>query len=164
MIIRLDLKTATEEEYRKETGTGEPEQAGSVDFSKCRLLLVEDNELNLDIAEVVLTQAGFKVETARNGKEALDIVASSEPGYFDAVLMDIQMPVMGGYEATRAIRALDNKELASIPILAMTANAFKEDEEAALAAGMQAHIAKPIDVNVMMTKLAGVLEKRGQRA
>ena len=164
MIIRLDLKTATEEEYRKETGTGEPAQAGSVDFSKCRLLLVEDNELNLDIAEVVLTQAGFKVETARNGKEALDIVASSEPGYFDAVLMDIQMPVMGGYEATRAIRALDNKELASIPILAMTANAFKEDEEAALAAGMQAHIAKPIDVNVMMTKLAGVLEKRGQRA
>ena len=107
---------------------------------------------------MILSDAGFTVETAENGRIAVDKVASSEPGYYDAVLMDIQMPVMDGYEATRAIRALDNKALAGIPILAMTANAFKEDEFAALEAGMQAHIAKPVDVNQLMKALASVLQ------
>ena len=107
---------------------------------------------------MILSDAGFTMETAENGRIAVDKVASSEPGYYDAVLMDIQMPVMDGYEATRAIRALDNKALAGIPILAMTANAFKEDEFAALEAGMQAHIAKPVDVNQLMKTLASVLQ------
>ena len=129
-----------------------------VDFSTKRLLLVEDNHINMEIANMILTQAGFMVETAENGKIAVDMVAASEPGYYDAILMDIQMPEMDGYEATRAIRAMREPAHANIPILAMTANAFKEDEEAAFEAGMQAHIAKPIDVNVMMKALASVLK------
>ena len=106
---------------------------------------------------MILTDAGFTVETAENGKIALEKVAASLPGYYDAVLMDIQMPVMDGDEATREIRALNNKELANIPILAMTANAFKEDELAAKEAGMQAHIAKPVDVELLMKTLAMVV-------
>ena len=86
------------------------------------------------------------------------MVSASAAGYYDAVLMDIQMPVMDGYEATRAIRALENKDLANIPVLAMTANAFKEDELAAMEAGMQAHIAKPVDVGLLMKTLASVLQ------
>ena len=86
------------------------------------------------------------------------MVAASQPGYFDAILMDIQMPVMDGYAATRAIRSLEDERLANIPILAMTANAFKEDEIAALEAGMQAPIAKPVDVNVLLRALSDVLK------
>ena len=108
---------------------------------------------------MILTQAGFAVETAENGQIALDKVIASKPGHYDAVLMDIQMPVMDGYEATKAIRGLEDKALAGIPILAMTANAFKEDERAARKAGMQAHIAKPIDVSVLMKTLAEVLQE-----
>lgn len=93
------------------------------------------------------------------GWGAVDMIAASKPGYYDAVLMDIQMPVMNGYEATRAIRALDNEDLASIPILAMTANAFKEDVQAAKDAGMQAHIAKPVDVDILMKELTAVLSR-----
>ena len=111
----------------------------------------------MEIAKMILTQAGFRVETAENGKIAVDMVSNSTPGYYDAILMDIQMPVMDGYEATRTIRSLQDKELSRIPILAMTANAFKEDIKAAESAGMQAHIAKPVDVGVMMKKLEHVL-------
>ena len=106
---------------------------------------------------MILEQAGFMLETAENGQIAVDKVSASQPGYYDAILMDVQMPIMNGYEATRAFRALKNKELASIPILAMTANAFKEDELAALEAGMQAHISKPIDIKIMMKTLSSVL-------
>ena len=134
-------------------------QGADIDFSKMRLLLAEDNDINREIAVMILTQAGFTVETACNGKEALDMVSSSAPGWYDAVLMDVQMPVMNGYEATKAIRSLENRALAEIPILAMTANAFKEDELAAKAAGMQAHIAKPIDVDKMMATLREVLSR-----
>ena len=113
--------------------------------------------INMEIAKMILSKSGFTVETAENGKIAVDMVASSEPGYYDVILMDIQMPVMDGYEATREIRALSSPDLANIPILAMTANAFKEDELAALEAGMQAHIAKPVDVKLLMKTLASVL-------
>ena len=146
------------EKLRDSSGSGEEVSEPEVDFSTKRLLLVEDNLINMEIANMILTQAGFKVETAENGKIALDMVRGSEPGYYDAILMDIQMPEMDGYEATRAIRGLDDPALANIPILAMTANAFKEDEEAAMEAGMQAHIAKPIDINVMMKALTNVLK------
>ena len=121
------------------------------------LLLAEDNTINLEIAKMILTQAGFNVETAENGKAALDMVAASEPGYYDAVLMDIQMPVMDGYTSARCIRALENKALADIPILAMTANAFKEDADAAADAGMNAHIAKPIDPELLLKTLRDIL-------
>ena len=164
IIIRLKFRLAEEKDIPETEQTGgeaaseEEESAGEVDFSTKRLLLVEDNLINMEIANMILTQAGFTVEPAENGKVALDLVSTSEPGYFDAVLMDLQMPVMDGYEATRAIRALDDPALAGIPILAMTANAFKEDVEAVKAAGMQAHIPKPIDVNVLMNTLRSVLK------
>mgnify|MGYP002868889507 CR=1 FL=1 len=119
--------------------------------------------LNLEIAEMLLTQEGFMVETAGNGQIAVDMVAESYPGYYDLILMDIQMPVMDGYEAAREIRAMENKELAGIPIIAVTANAFKEDIRASLAAGMQAHIAKPLDVDKMMETITEVLSHHSNK-
>ncbi|MBR1635284.1 MAG: amino acid permease [Lachnospiraceae bacterium] len=136
----------------------EEENDHEVDFTAKRLLLVEDMEINREIALMLLTSLGFKVETAENGQIAVDKVKSSEPGYFDAVLMDIQMPVMDGYEAAAAIRGLFDKKLSSIPIVAMTANAFSEDVKKALAVGMNGHIAKPIDVNNMTETLKEVLQ------
>ena len=97
------------------------------------------------------------VDTAENGRIAVDLVSSSVPGHYDAILMDIQMPVMDGFEATRTIRSLPESSLAGIPIIAMTANAFKEDVQATLDAGMEAHIAKPIDVDILMKTLTDVL-------
>lgn len=118
------------------------------------ILLVDDNMLNREIAVELLSDAGFAITTAIDGKDALEQVASSEPGTFDLVLMDIQMPIMNGYEAARAIRALPNKEVASVPILAVTADAFDEDRQRALEAGMNGHLPKPIEVD----KLFGVLD------
>ena len=155
MIIRLKLRLAEEKDVPKKEAPSV--QNSGVDFEGKRLLLVEDNVINMEIASMILTQKGFEVETAENGKIALDMVVDSEPGYYDAILMDIQMPVMDGYSATKAIRSLDNKELADIPILAMTANAFQEDVQAAMDAGMQGHIAKPIDINMLTEALKSVL-------
>ena len=160
IIIRIKFGFADPAEIAPKAEDAEAlPQGADIDFSKMRLLLAEDNDINREIAVMILTQAGFTVETACNGKEALDMVSSSAPGRYDAVLMDVQMPVMNGYEATKAIRSLENRELAEIPILAMTANAFKEDELAANEAGMQAHIAKPIDVDKMMATLREVLSR-----
>ncbi|MBR6372579.1 MAG: response regulator [Victivallales bacterium] len=108
---------------------------------------------------MILEQMGFSVETAENGKVAVEKVAASEPGYYDIILMDIQMPVMDGYTATREIRSLADRRLASIPILAMTANTFPEDVKAAKNAGMQAHIAKPVVVDILRKELSTVLKK-----
>ena len=129
-----------------------------MDLNGRRVLLAEDNQINMEIAGMILTQAGVIVETAENGKIAVEMVQNSAPGHYDAILMDIQMPVMDGYEAARAIRALPDPALSGIPILAMTANAFREDVEAAERAGMQAHIAKPVDVNMLMAALRSVLK------
>ena len=122
-----------------------------------RILLAEDVEMNQELAVVLLENAGFSVDVADNGQIALDMVAKSDPGYYQAVLMDVQMPVMDGYEATKRIRQLENHELSSIPIIAMTANAFTEDREEALRSGMNGHIAKPIDVEVLLETLDKVL-------
>ena len=156
IILRMKLRLAEKDEVPEPQIVSSPH--GPSDFSHKRLLLVEDNKINMEIANLILTEMDFAVETAENGKAALDMVAASEPGYYDAVLMDIQMPVMDGYAATKAIRALDNKALADIPILAMTANAFQEDVQAALDAGMQAHIAKPIDIDKLTETLQSVLK------
>ncbi|MBQ7197766.1 MAG: amino acid permease [Selenomonadaceae bacterium] len=118
-----------------------------------KILLAEDLEVNREIALMILHEFGFEVEVAVNGKEAVEKISASKAGDFDAILMDIQMPVMNGYEATTAIRALKNKELAAIPIIAMTANAFSEDIEKSREAGMDAHIAKPLDVPSMIETL-----------
>ncbi len=129
-----------------------------IDFSGKRILLVEDNMMNREIATEYLQDFGFIVENAENGKEACDILEKSKPGYFDLVLMDIQMPIMNGYEATKIIRKFKNKQIANIPILAMTANAFEEDKKAAKEAGMNGHLAKPIDVQKLIEELEKILK------
>ncbi|MCM1264072.1 MAG: response regulator, partial [Butyrivibrio sp.] len=127
------------------------------DFGGKRILLVEDIELNREIAQVILEENGFVVETAPDGTDAVDMVSKSEEGYYDAILMDIQMPIMDGYEATRTIRALPRKDVETIPIIATTANAMEEDKEAALKNGMNAHIAKPIDIDIFLNVLGKFL-------
>ncbi|MCH5344064.1 MAG: response regulator [Acetatifactor sp.] len=123
-----------------------------------RLLLVEDNELNREIAEEILGESGFVVESAEDGTIAVEMVEKSAPGYYDLILMDVQMPIMNGYEATKAIRKLEDPELSRIPIVAMTANAFDEDRKAALESGMDAHVAKPIDVAKLMEAIQSLLK------
>ncbi len=158
-IVRLQFPLAENPEHTNEEKTTEL-LSKETDFTKSKLLLVDDIDVNREIAKMLLEAAGFHVDTAENGKEALEKIAASRPGDYDAVLMDIQMPVMDGYAATQAIRALPDQALAHIPILAMTANAFSEDVETAKAAGMDGHIAKPLDVPKMMETLAEVLSKR----
>ena len=123
------------------------------DFTGKRVLLVEDNELNREIAQAILEETGFTVETAPDGTDAVDMVRRAEEGWYDAVLMDVQMPVMDGYEATRTIRALPRKDVRDLPIIAMTANAMEEDKETALKNGMNAHIAKPLDIELFLSIL-----------
>ncbi len=124
-----------------------------------KILLVEDNELNSEIAQELLAQYGFVIETAENGQIALEKVGNSTAGYYSAVLMDIQMPVMDGYEATRRIRKLKNSELANIPIIALSANTFSEDQQKALESGMDAHFPKPIEIEGLVDLLCRVLAK-----
>ena len=121
-----------------------------------KILLVEDNELNREIAVELLSEVGFDIETAENGKIAVEMVSQSLPGYYELILMDVQMPVMNGYDAAVAIRGLSDKTLASIPILAMTANAFEEDKQMAITCGMNGHIAKPIDVEKLLETVGAV--------
>ena len=119
-------------------------------------MLVDDIEVNREIACMTLEMFSLKVDQAVNGEEAVEMVRSKPNGYYQCVLMDIQMPVMNGYDATRAIRTLPD-ERAEIPIIAMTANAFDEDRRRALDCGMNAHIAKPIDVEQLQTVLSEIL-------
>ena len=153
----IHVEFALSDEPDKSQETQESIKKKAIDFSKVRLLLVEDNEINREIASLMLEDAGFMLEVAENGKIAVEKVASSEPGYYQLVLMDVQMPVMNGYEATKAIRGLSDRKLASIPIIAMTANAFAEDVQAAKDAGMDGHIAKPVSMDKMMETLGDVL-------
>lgn len=134
----------------------EQEENGS--FEGKKILLVEDNELNQEIAVEILQEAGFVLDMADDGAVAVEKMKAAEPGQYDLILMDIQMPIMDGYEATGQIRKLENPNLARIPIIAMTANAFDEDRKAALDAGMNGHIAKPIDVPKLMEVLGEILK------
>ena len=127
-------------------------------FKGKRLLLVEDNELNREIAFEILNEYGFIVDTAENGKEAVEKISASKPGDYDLVLMDIQMPVMDGHEAARQIRALKNPGLSLVPIVAMTANAFEEDRRSAQASGMDGFISKPISISEVVQALNSVFD------
>ena len=146
------LSIIHKDKEEKEDGGGQP-----VKFRAGRILLAEDVEMNQEIAAAILGDAGFSVEIAENGQVAVDMLEKSEPGYYQLVLMDIQMPVMNGYEAAKKIRKFANRKLASIPIIAMTANAFEEDKQEALKCGMNGHIAKPIDVDNLFDTLGRIL-------
>lgn len=124
-------------------------------FAGKHVLLVEDNELNREIALYLLEDMKIRVDTAKDGVEAVEKVKASVEDTYDLILMDVQMPNMNGYEATMAIRKLEDRAFAEIPIIAMTANAFEEDRKDALAAGMNGHIAKPVDV----VKLAAAMDE-----
>ncbi|MBR1645863.1 MAG: amino acid permease [Selenomonadaceae bacterium] len=155
-IVRVNFPIVDEPDEVPDENISDTQR--EIDFSKVKLLLVEDNEVNREIATLILTEFGFQLDTAENGKVAYEKVAMSKPGDFDVVLMDVQMPVMNGYEATAKIRQLSNQKLANIPIIAMTANAFTEDIQAAKDAGMDGHIAKPLDIPKMIETLTEVLK------
>ena len=125
-----------------------------------RILLAEDNDLNAEIAEAILERAGLKTERVEDGIQCVNMIEKMPAGTYDMILMDIQMPKMNGYKATQAIRRLPDKDKACIPIIAMTANAFEEDKRDALAVGMNGHIAKPIELDKLLSMLAEVIRQQ----
>ena len=157
-LFLSELRRVLAEPFRAEPAS-KPAQPTAADLKGKKLLLVEDNELNREIALEILKEAGFVVDTAEDGAVAVQKIKQAAPGQYDLILMDIQMPNLDGYEATRQIRALPDAEKANIPIFAMTANAFEEDRQNALAAGMNGHIAKPLDVPHLLRVLADALKK-----
>ena len=156
-VIRIPFRIDTDRKDRTET-----EEKTETSIQGLHVLLTEDNELNMEIAEFVLQNEGTVVTKAWNGQEAVDIFRKSSPGEFDVILMDIMMPVMNGYEAAKMIRSLDREDAKVIPIIAMTANAFTEDKMRAKEAGMDEHIAKPVD-GKLLVKVINELVKRNQR-
>lgn len=152
--LREALLKPFEEEETAETETKQLDET----FEGKRILLVEDNELNQEIAATILEEHGFSVDVAGDGTVAVEKMKSSDADCYDMILMDIQMPHMDGYEATRRIRALEDRDKANIPIYAMTANAFEDDRQKALDAGLDGHIAKPIDIANLIAVLKGVLK------
>ena len=150
--VRIPCRIATQEDTQPKTveNIGNPE-----DLKGIRILLAEDNDLNAEIAVTLLSEVGFMVERAANGVDCVEMLKDRPAGYYSIILMDIQMPVLDGYNATSNIRRMDDKAKASIPIVAMTANAFAEDREKALSVGMNDHIAKPVD----MSKLIPTIRK-----
>ena len=157
-LFLSELRRVLAEPFRAEPAA-KPAQPTAADLKGKKLLLVEDNELNREIALEILKEAGFVVDTAEDGAVAVQKIKQAAPGQYDLILMDIQMPNLDGYEATRQIRALPDAEKANIPIFAMTANAFEEDRQNALEAGMNGHIAKPLDVPHLLRVLADALKK-----
>ena len=157
-LFLSELRRVLAEPFRAEPAS-EPAHPTAADLKGKKLLLVEDNELNREIALEILKEAGFVVDTAEDGAVAVQKIKQAAPGQYDLILMDIQMPNLDGYEATRQIRALPDAEKANIPIFAMTANAFEEDRQNALEAGMNGHIAKPLDVPHLLRVLADALKK-----
>ena len=146
-VIRIPFKIDLNSDKREE----KKDVSDGKSIKGLHILLAEDNELNMEIAEFVLQNEGAVVTKAWNGQEAVERFKKSEPGEFDAILMDIMMPVMNGYEAAKTIRSMDRKDAKAIPIIAMTANAFTEDRIRAKEAGMDQHIAKPIDIKTILT-------------
>jgi CheY-like chemotaxis protein len=148
-----------EEEEKKQDADGAA-QAQETSLAGKRALLVDDVMLNRMIVIELLSETGLEIEEAGDGQEGIDAFAASEPGHFDIVFMDAQMPRVDGYGATRAIRALDRDDARTVPIVAMTANAFKEDIERAMASGMNAHLAKPLELDKLNAVLAKYLGGR----
>lgn len=156
--IMLPLKLSGKENAKESVLV--PSREEMVSLEGLRVLLVDDNDINRDIATEILEEEGLLVEEACNGKEAVDTLVDRGPKYFDVVLMDVQMPVMNGYDATRQIRNIKNKDLRDIPVIAMTANAFEEDKIEAFNAGMDGHVTKPIDVELLFETIREVLDEK----
>lgn len=148
-ICTFKLKIGTYADLEKEL----PDDKKLADFAGKRILLVEDNELNREISREILENEGFIVDEAEDGDIAVEKVKTSAEGFYSFILMDIQMPRLNGYEATKQIRSLNNKTLAAIPIIAVTANALDEDKRAAAQAGMNGHVAKSIEINNLRKEL-----------
>jgi len=157
-IVKLPL--TIDAEHQADFISPEQQELEEISFAGKRVLLVEDNELNMEIAMAILEQEGIVVEWAEDGRIAWTMLEQKGAGYYDLVLMDIQMPNMNGYEATKAIRGFKDAQLANIPILAMSANAFEEDRQASYAVGMNGHIAKPIDIEILFDALKTIIYKK----
>ena len=155
--VTIPYKIATEEMVRSKT----VEKESDVLINGMHIMLVEDNDLNAEIAEYILKEAGAEVTTVRNGQEFLDAYTASEAGFFDVILMDIMMPVMDGITAAGKIRSSGRPDSADIPIIAMTANAFAEDAKKCTEAGMNANLAKPLDVKKLMSTIARLSASSG---
>ena len=159
-IVTLECELADKTVQDKQSSCPKAEKK-HLDYSGKKVLLVEDNELNREIATEILKSLGLKVDYAADGMEAVEIMSSEAGNQYDMIFMDIQMPKMDGYTATREIRTLNDSKKANIPIIAMTANAFDEDRKKAIKAGMNGHIAKPIDVNVILQNLDRIFGQKG---
>ena len=156
--VTLKHKIADESYYEKRQ-IENPETCTEI-LEGRNILIAEDNNLNAEIAEAILKRAGLKTERVVNGIQCVNMITKMPAGTYDMILMDIQMPEMDGYEAARAIRQLPDREKACIPIIAMTANAFEEDKKDAMAAGMNGHMAKPIQVEQLLSMLAEMMYKK----
>ncbi|MDE6835015.1 MAG: response regulator [Ruminococcus sp.] len=156
-IFISELREVLSAPYADSQNT-ENEEAEEMSFDGKRILLVEDNELNQEIAQAILENVGFVIDTADDGTVAVEMMKKAESHTYDLILMDIQMPIMNGYDATKAIRQLDDPLKAGIPVIAMTANAFEEDRQEAIKAGMNGYVAKPIDIDNLMQTLKDILE------
>ncbi|MBQ3378872.1 MAG: response regulator [Clostridia bacterium] len=155
-IFLSELRKVLAAPFKNAPENNEPE-IKAVDFTGKKVLLAEDNEMNQMIAQAIFSEAGLEIEIAKNGEEAVNMMKEAPAGTYDIILMDIQMPIMDGYEAARIIRSLDDPVKAHIPIIAVTANAFEEDRKLALEAGMNGHLAKPYDIPKMMEMLGHIL-------
>ena len=155
VVFTSEHRLATPEEIEQYNINAEKENKAIASFDGLRILLVEDNELNREIATDILEEEGITVESAEDGSIAVEILKEKGPDYYNFILMDIQMPVMNGYEATEAIRTMYPD--AEIPIIAVSANAFEEDKAKSKAAGMNEHIAKPINIEKLKETLAKFL-------
>lgn len=159
-IVTLECELANKTVQNKQSSCPKAEKK-HLDYSGKKVLLVEDNELNREIATEILKSLGLKVDCAADGMEAVEIMSSEAGNQYDMIFMDIQMPKMDGYTATREIRTLKDMKKANVPIIAMTANAFDEDRKKAIKAGMNGHIAKPIDVDVILQNLDRIFGNNG---
>jgi len=140
--------------------TKEVQEEDNADLADMRILVAEDNDINWEVVSMLLQMSGITCKRARNGAEAVDIMRGTGRDDFDMIFMDIQMPVMNGLEATKAIRALEDKKAATIPIIAMTADAFSENVAECFAVGMNGHVAKPIDIKHVLKEIRKVKETR----
>ena len=151
-VIQITLPIRVDGAWNQQPVDEEQDEQG--DVAGMRVLLVEDNEINCEIVEYILKEAGVEVATANNGKAAVDAFAGSAVETFDCILMDLMMPVMSGYEAARVIRGLDRTDAKTVPIIALSANAFEEDIALTKDAGMNEHLAKPVDNHKMLQTMS----------